>query len=201
MRNAKWIPLAVFAVVAAFASSGFLGALAEEPEAGTFEYVGVKKCKTCHRKPEQGEQHGIWLKSAHAKAFETLASEEALAEAKKAGIENPQTSPDCLKCHATAYAVMDDLANQKITMEEGVSCESCHGPGSGFSKKSVKKKVASGEVERASVGLLEVTEDTCTKCHTAEGNSFYKEFVYEERLEKIAHPIPEVVEAEEAGSK
>jgi hypothetical protein len=163
----------------------------------TFTYVGSTKCKTCHKKPEAGEQYRIWSDSKHAKAFQVLASEEGLAEAKKRGIADPQASPECLKCHATAFAVMDDLANQKIKLEEGVSCEGCHGAGSGYSKKSVKKKIAAGEIEGASVGLWEVSEETCKKCHTPEGNAFFKEFVYAERLEKIAHPIPEGYEAGE----
>jgi hypothetical protein len=163
----------------------------EAPKKDTFTYVGATKCKTCHKKPEAGEQYRIWSESGHAKAFEVLASEAALAEAKKRGIADPQKAPECLQCHATAFAVMDDLANQKIKIEEGVSCEGCHGAGSGYSKKSVKKKIAAGEIEGASVGLWDVTEETCTKCHTPEGNAFFKEFVYEERLKKIAHPTPE----------
>ena len=70
-----------------------------------------------------------------------------------------------------------------------------------MAKKSVKKQVASGEIEGASVGLLEVTEDTCTQCHTPEGNPFYEEFVFEERVKEIAHPIPEAVEEAAEGSK
>jgi hypothetical protein len=190
--------LVAFVAVVGLSLFGPQVAVAESSE--DFEFVGVKKCKTCHKKPEQGEQFRLWSESSHAKAFETLASEEALAEAKKHGIDDPQTSPDCLKCHATAFAVMDDLVNQKITMEEGVSCESCHGAGKAYSKKSVKKAIKAGETEAASVGLLEVTEETCTQCHTPEGNSFYKEFVFADRVKKIAHPIPEAAEEAE-GSK
>ena len=174
---------------------GFALVAPQVTTAEDFTLVGVKKCKTCHKKPEDGEQFTIWSESAHAKAYEVLASEEALAEGKKHGIDNPQTAPQCLECHATAFAVMDDIVNQKITMEEGVSCESCHGPGSAYAKKSVKTKVAAGEIERASVGLWEVNEAVCTKCHKEEGNAFFKEFNYEERLAKIAHPIPEATEA------
>lgn len=156
----------------------------------SYEYIGAGKCKICHKKPEQGEQYRIWSESAHAKAFETLASPEALAEAKKRGIENPQTAPECLECHATAFAVMADLANQKITLEEGVSCESCHGAGSAYYKKSTMESITSGEIEPASVGLVIPTEETCTKCHKAEGNAFFKPFDFKERAAKIAHPIP-----------
>ena len=47
------------------------------------DYVGARKCKTCHKSEAQGEQHPIWLKGAHAKAYEALASDEAKAFAPK----------------------------------------------------------------------------------------------------------------------
>ncbi|HMB68595.1 MAG TPA: cytochrome c family protein [bacterium] len=161
------------------------------------EYIGAKKCSMCHKKAEDGEQFKIWSESAHAKAFETLASEEAKAEAAKHGIEDPQAAPECLKCHATAFAVMDDLENQKITLEEGVSCESCHGAGSNYYKKATMEGITAGEIDGASVGLVHPDEAMCKTCHTPEGNSFFKEFNFEERVAKIAHPIPEAEAAAE----
>jgi hypothetical protein len=203
MRSITAGALLVSVAAVGFAVFGS-GVVAEEPakkteaKAADFTYIGATKCKTCHRKPEAGEQYKIWSESKHAKAYETLASEAALAEAKKRGIADPQKAPECLKCHATAFAVMDDLANQKIKLEEGVSCESCHGAGSGYAKKSVKKKIVAGEIEGASVGLWEVTEKTCKTCHTPEGNAFFKEFVYAERVKAIAHPTPEGYTADDA---
>jgi hypothetical protein len=154
-----------------------------------FTLVGVKKCKMCHNKEATGKQYAIWAEGAHAKAFETLAGEKALAHAKEAGLGNPQEEPKCLQCHVTAFPVMEDLENQKITMEEGISCESCHGPGSGYDSKKVKKAVQAEEITAESVGLLAVTEETCLGCHN-EDNPFHKEFVYEERIKKVSHPLP-----------
>lgn len=153
-------------------------------------YTGATKCKMCHKKPEEGEQFKIWSESKHAKAFETLATEAAKAEAAKHGIADAQKAPECLKCHATAFHVMADLANQKITMEEGVSCESCHGAGGNYFKKATMEGIAAGTIEAASVGLVHPDESTCKTCHTPEGNSFYKEFKFAERVKEIAHPIP-----------
>jgi hypothetical protein len=169
----------------------FTGAATAEDD---FAYVGVKKCKMCHKKPEAGEQFKIWSESAHAKAFETLATDEAKADAAKQGIDNPQEAPECLKCHVTAFPVMDDLANQTITLEEGVSCESCHGPGSEYKSKKTMAAIYAGEMDGAEVGLWTVDEAVCTKCHTPEGNSFYQEFDFEARVKEIAHPVPEAAE-------
>src|SRR3989338_4718015 len=72
-------------------------------EAPAHEFIGANKCKMCHQKPEQGEQYRKWQESKHAHALDSLATPEAKEVAKKLGIENPQTSGKCLKCHSTAY--------------------------------------------------------------------------------------------------
>lgn len=182
MRGLVWISAAVFGAVLIGSGAANAGEV--------YEYTGVKKCKICHKKPETGDQFGIWEKSPHAKAYESLASAEAKAEAAKLGIENPQTAPECLKCHATAFAVMADTT-AKITVEEGVSCESCHGPGSGYQKKATMEGITAGAIDPASVGLVIPDAKTCTRCHTPEGNPFYKEFDFAKFSAQIAHPIPE----------
>ena len=50
-----------------------------EEEAPAHKYIGVKKCGMCHKSEAKGNQLGQWKESKHAKAFETLASEAALA--------------------------------------------------------------------------------------------------------------------------
>ena len=65
--------LAAAMVVAAF---GYLAA-GEGGTAQDGKYVGAGKCKNCHRSSKAGGQFGSWQKSKHAKAFETLASDEA----------------------------------------------------------------------------------------------------------------------------
>jgi hypothetical protein len=167
------------------------GATKKEGEKAAFTLTGAKQCKMCHAKEAAGNQYGKWEASPHAKAYATLASEKSIAKGKEMGLKKPpQESPECLKCHVTAFPVMGDLANQKITLEEGVSCESCHGPASGYWKKTVMTQLYNDEIEPASVGLWEVTEETCVKCHNKE-NPFHTEFVFKERVAKIAHSYPE----------
>jgi hypothetical protein len=106
-------------------------------QAQDHKYVGARKCRSCHKKEEIGNQYGIWLESKHAKAFETLATEKAREWAAKEGIEDPQTADECLKCHATAHGVPDDRLSMKFDRTAGVQCESCHGAGKDYSKKKV----------------------------------------------------------------
>jgi hypothetical protein len=154
----------------------------------TFE--GAARCKTCHRKEEDGEQFGIWEASAHAKAFATLASDEAKAVAAEKGIENPQEADECLKCHVTAHGVAEEFLGKRFDKADGVGCESCHGAGGDYYKKATMEGIASGEIDPASVGLLVPSEETCIQCHNEESPT-YKEFDYETFFAKIAHPIPE----------
>jgi hypothetical protein len=151
---------------------------------------GVARCKTCHRKPEQGEQFSIWEESAHSKAYATLASEEALKIAKEKGIENPQTDDACLKCHVTGHGVAEEFLGKKYSIEDGVGCESCHGAGGDYYKKKTMVAIAAGEIEGASVGFVKPTVEVCESCHNEESPTF-KDFDYDERVKSIAHPIPE----------
>lgn len=182
----------IFALLLAFlAGSALLVGAEEEKAKEEYTLVGVKACKMCHNKEATGAQYKVWSEGPHAKAFEVLASDEAVAKAKEMELGNPQEEPKCLKCHVTAFNVMGDLENQKITMEEGVSCESCHGAGSAYKSLSVKKAIVAGETDPATVNLtVHPDEKVCVTCHNPE-NPFHKEFKYDEFVKKIAHPNPE----------
>jgi nitrate/TMAO reductase-like tetraheme cytochrome c subunit len=166
-----------------------------EEEKPSFTYVGVKKCKMCHKKETVGAQFKLWEASGHSKAFETLGTPEAAEFAKERGITGgPQEAPECLKCHITAFGLTsEELENSKITLEEGVSCESCHGPGSAYSKQKTMQSITDGELDGASLGLTKPDEKVCVRCHNEESPA-YKEFDFETFFKKIAHPRPKETE-------
>ena len=93
-------------------------AFADTPQ---HDFVGVKKCSICHKKDEQGNQFGIWQGTKHAKAYEVLGTPAAIEAGKKKGVDNPQTSGKCLKCHSTAYYFSEAKVTEDIPVEEGVS--------------------------------------------------------------------------------
>ena len=170
--------LVLFGVIAFFVPS-------VHAEDAQHEFVGVQKCALCHKKPEQGEQFKIWSESKHAKAFETLGTQAAKDIGKKMGIDDPQKSGKCLKCHSTAYGNTENKVTEAVPVEEGISCESCHGAGKDFMKKSVMEdKDAAKEA-----GLVIPNETTCKKCHNEESPNF-KPFNFKESYEKIKHEIP-----------
>ena len=151
------------------------------------EIIGASKCKACH-KAKTGDQWKIWTESAHAKAFETLASGQASQIAADQGLGNPQHEDACLKCHTSwvslgAGAVVSEKG--KYTDSEGVGCESCHGPGSGYKSQKIMKDP---QAARAAGLVMIKTADGCTRCHNEESPTF-KDFDFEKRWAEIAHPV------------
>lgn len=152
------------------------------------KYVGTGKCKMCHKKAADGNQYAVWKKSSHAKAYQTLAGDKAKAYGKKLGIDNPQKSDKCLKCHVTAYNVDKKYLGKKYKVTDGVSCESCHGAGGDYYKKKTMTGIASKKIKAASVGLNTPDEKTCKTCHNDESPAF-KGFDFKKYYAKIKHPI------------
>jgi cytochrome c peroxidase len=180
-----------------------LGA-SSEASAQEFKYVGVKKCRSCHKKELMGNQIAKWQEMKHSKAFESLKSEDAVKIAKEKGLAVPaHEAPECLKCHVTAYDVGPELiAKKPLSHSDGVQCESCHGPGSGYRKK----KTMSDRDKAVAKGLWLPGEDEkiCLECHNDESPTWDTTkytladgttvaFDYEQAKEEIAHPIPEDV--------
>jgi hypothetical protein len=153
-------------------------------QAQSFKYIGAPKCKMCHMKPAKGEQYNVWLKGPHANAMKTLANEESKKIATEKGIADPTTDAACIKCHSTVGHI-DAKLIAGIKMDEGVSCESCHGPGSMYKGASIMKNREMAMQK----GLILPTEEVCKTCHNEESPT-YKGFNYAEMAAKIAHPDP-----------
>jgi hypothetical protein len=169
-----------YAVVSTF----FLWTLAAQ---GKNSYEGTAVCGMCHKTAKQGEQLKVWQGSGHAQAYKTLLTDEAKAIATEKGVGAPEKAAACLKCHAPAHDVDAALLGKKFSQEDGVQCETCHGPGSAYKNMKVMKdkKLA------VEAGLIvhEDGEKFCVTCHNSESPTF-KGFKYAEAWEKIKHPVP-----------
>jgi len=149
-----------------------------------YKYIGAPKCKMCHNKPATGDQFGKWSAAPHSQALKSLSNQASLDYAKKNGIADPTKEASCLKCHSTFHAV-DAKLRQGIQPTEGVSCETCHGPGSAYKSPTIMKS----QEQSIKNGLIIPDKKLCETCHNPE-NPFHKPFNYEEALKKIAHPNP-----------
>ncbi len=112
------------------------------------ERVGAAACASCH-----AEAHTQWGGTKHPHAMNSLVPKGA------------QDDPACVACHATART----SGPRPTTLEgyrtdEGVGCESCHGPGGAHvaAKGGTDNIVGLG----ASCPVC-VIEAVCTSCHTA----------------------------------
>jgi len=149
------------------------------------QYVGSAKCKTCHKSEAKGAQYTKWTESEHSKAYEVLVSEEAIAVGKKLGVDNPQTSDQCLVCHVTAFSAPAEAKAESFDQSEGVGCEACHGAGSDYKKMKIMKD----QEAAIAAGLIVPDEKLCVGCHNEKSPTF-KEFSFEEASKVIAHPNP-----------
>jgi hypothetical protein len=149
------------------------------------KYVGAIKCKTCHNTVKSGEQFKIWQGSNHAKAYESLKSDEAKKKAAVMGVKDPLTSDKCLACHSTAAG--NKNIDTGFSAAEGVTCEACHGPGSEYKQMSTMKdrKLA------LAAGLILGNEKTCQTCHKKDNPGHTNKFTtFEKEYAKIKHLVP-----------
>ena len=105
---------------------------------------GAAACKSCHAK-----SYKHWKKSPHAGAFERLESVDRDKE-------------ECVICHATPTHIAElGKVPHAFRTEDGVGCESCHGPGEAHVADPTRENI---------IGLGEscaecVIEEICTRCH------------------------------------
>jgi cytochrome c554/c'-like protein len=153
----------------------------------TPEYVGDKTCKSCHFK-----QHRAWKKTGLAKAVDTLkptaeADDKALFDRKAAAKLDPtkdySADATCLACHTTGYGkpggypadpAATDEAKALAELMGKVSCESCHGPGSLYSKHKEEKQKEDKKAKftfegLAKLGLVKPDDTNCATCHNDQG--------------------------------
>jgi len=168
---------------------GLMFGVARDAVAG-HEIIGAPKCKGCHA-AKTGNQWKIWTESAHARAFETLASEAAGKIAAAQGLGNPQQEGVCLACHVTRASLGADAVvsgRAKYADSEGVGCESCHGPGSDYKSQKVMKDP---QAARDAGLVMDRAPEACVRCHNAQSPTF-RGFDFEKRWAEIAHPVPAV---------
>lgn len=182
MNRSRWLFVSTTVVFLGLMTIGSGGPLFAD---GSHAYVGADKCKLCHNSDAKGAQYTKWKEARHSKAYATLASDAAKKIAADKGLGDPQKADECLRCHVTGHGSPAEMLTDKYKVEDGVGCESCHGPGADYWKMSVMKD----RDQSVANGLVLPTAETCTQCHNADGPTFTG-FNFDEAYAKIAHPNP-----------
>jgi len=110
-------------------------------------------------------------KDKHSKAFAVLLEPRSKQIAKNLGLEAPATTVRCLDCHSTN--VPETRRARSFDLSDGVGCESCHGPASGWLGPHTTRSWTHAESVKA--GMLETKEiakrvEVCLPCHVGDGN-------------------------------
>ena len=159
-------------------------------KAASPRYVGSKVCMDCHVSADSGRQYVAWLRSRHAHAYWRLGGDWAqfLASLRPnyQDLTSPISDDRCLLCHVTGAQDDQALFASSFRPEEGIGCESCHGPGSDYIDPEV---MAERDAFLANGGRVP-DEAICRSCHR---NS--ERFDWAESWPKIAHPVPDANQA------
>jgi hypothetical protein len=148
------------------------------------KYLGPGSCAatSCHGsgRPVAGSrilqnEYSTWIiKDKHSRAYQALTGDigERMAQILKLGAK-AEEAPKCLACHALYVA--PEQRGRPFEIAEGVSCENCHGPASGWLGPHTtrdwphEKSVALGM--RDTRDVIHRTEE-CLKCHLGTKEKF-----------------------------
>jgi hypothetical protein len=152
------------------------------PVTTSYKHVGVGSCAstTCHGKitPEQGKtvplnEHHTWLQmDLHSKAFRALDTALARDMAAKMGLPTPKEKV-CLDCHADNVPKEQQTAKYRI--DQGVTCEACHGGAEKWLESHVQKGATHAEnVQRGLYPLDQPLKraELCLSCHLGTADKF-----------------------------
>lgn len=150
------------------------------------KYMGNASCagSGCHgddsAKPQSGKNVGdesnVFAESdPHHHAYDSLKNDASKKMAASLKIADAAASGRCLSCHATDAP--KNQQGEQFASQDGVSCESCHGPGEkwlnphaeeGWTPKQRQAGGSKGLLDKfglADTGDLEIRAHTCVACH------------------------------------
>jgi hypothetical protein len=140
------------------------------------KFLGVETCGSsqCHGSAEPWRNATVLMKERliwqahdpHAKAYASLAGEAGKNIATRLGLPDATQADECLVCHATQVPIAQ--RGPQFTLEAGVGCESCHGPGGSFLATHVQ--VTSQHASNIEAGMYPTTDPAaraalCLSCH------------------------------------
>ena len=150
------------------------------PPEPTHQWIGTAGCASmgCHNanglRGDPGSEYTTWLvHDPHARAYEILFSDKSRTIVKKLQLEDKRPAhelPLCLNCHVhKGYAEANH--SSRFTKEDGVGCESCHGPAGAWASEHYKPQWANlTPTAKTDKGMWDTQTlvgrvKSCTPCH------------------------------------
>jgi hypothetical protein len=184
----KRIYIPTHASLTAVAMLAMIGPVASQPPPHKFMGTGSCSSSNCHGavQPQKNShvlqnEYSTWIKhDKHSKAYAALLSPEGKRMAAHLNIKDATEEPRCLKCHAT-YVPEASLRGEKFQIEDGVSCESCHGAAEKWLSRHAQ--VGATHQENMANGLADVVTsenraDLCLSCHYGNDDRFVSHELY-----------------------
>lgn len=175
------------------------------------KYLGSLACARCHTEPQAQDkiadeqrhrrtdfvlltEYVTWKeRDKHSQAYLALQNERSQRMGKLLGVDVTTAAAGCIACHAMPFA--EERRGDQFRIEDGVSCDGCHGPSSEwltphFTDKNWRTLPAA---EKEQKGFLDVRNPIkrskmCLSCHV--GNAAEKKFVSHEMYAAGHPPLP-----------
>jgi len=135
------------------------------------KFTGVSSCQSslCHGGGAGNDQCAIWAAvDFHVRAYAILLTPRSRSITDALNSVNPTVNERCTVCHSPLQALPPQRVSTAAFVDEGVTCESCHGPASLWLRSHTRKdytaaqRVASGMTDlRGAYGRA----NTCVACH------------------------------------
>jgi hypothetical protein len=145
--------------------------MAAEPVQQTMKFTGAPSCAStsCHGGGEGKNQSLTWFrKDFHSRANAILGTQRSARMAQALQIADATKSSRCTICHSPMQALPPERFTAGALPEQGVSCETCHGPAESWLLFHTRKDVT--HAQRVAAGLRELEDfygraNACVACH------------------------------------
>ena len=144
-----------------------------------FKFATMARCNTkdCHgadapKGSPALNEYNLWKSvDPHSKAFTTLYKAPSKAIGTAMGIAKVHESAKCLTCHSKVVEPAQVVPNVKWAVQNGVSCEVCHGPSEKWiDPHATPKEKAWSHEKSVATGMIDLRDlrtwaGQCASCH------------------------------------
>ena len=180
--------LAIAALVGGPARRGTSAEPTAPPQATPFQYAGSGSCKGCHSWTKEQvfqnspksigfvrfDEFKTWeAEDKHSVAYKRLLEPDGRGQrmGKLMGVTVTEPAAGCLGCHSASTSEVRDRQGDQFDRTEGVSCENCHGPYSGWAYEHTQVSFRTKSPEAwAKAGFVDLRPadrqaEKCLSCH------------------------------------